>query len=322
MNARRKRGEETVARLRDWTEAQKAAERLAAQVLSAEGFVSIDPTHPLGGPDELKDLVCERDGFRWVAAVYFPNGDKSPGEVKKKFLEDAQGPPRHGADGLVFVTNQHLTLSEREGLTSAAGKLRVDLYHRERVAGILDRPANYGVRLEYLDIEMDKTEQLAYFSNVSEGMAELRDGVSTLITQVRNKDLDEEALGLTVSRLEDVLTPFGRTGTVSLMMTPLSRIEAVLDRLDRHDHGLSTLLGGSSVITCSGILSPLARIETVLDKLERPDSGIRQLLGGSPGLLFGAGTTLLDRIEGSIAECDHLLDRAEKLKKATSDLED
>ena len=51
------RTDETWHRLREWTAGSAAAERLAAQVLLADGYTSVDPSHPLGGPDGGKDLL-------------------------------------------------------------------------------------------------------------------------------------------------------------------------------------------------------------------------------------------------------------------------
>ena len=60
-NRRRLNGEETWYRLREWTKGQAPAERLGGNILYSEGFVSIDPSHPLGGPDGIKDLKCIKD---------------------------------------------------------------------------------------------------------------------------------------------------------------------------------------------------------------------------------------------------------------------
>ena len=54
---RRTDGDETWMRLQTWTKGQKPAERLAAHILSTEGYQSIDPSHPLGGRDGIKDIV-------------------------------------------------------------------------------------------------------------------------------------------------------------------------------------------------------------------------------------------------------------------------
>jgi hypothetical protein len=40
----------------------------------------------------------------------------------------------------------------------------VDIFHIERNVGILNSPSNYGVRLEFLDIEITVGEQLAFFA--------------------------------------------------------------------------------------------------------------------------------------------------------------
>jgi hypothetical protein len=66
------RWDETWHRLRDWTNGQAPSERLAAQILLSDGFVGLDPSHPLGGKDGTKDAIAHKDGKRWLMAVYFP----------------------------------------------------------------------------------------------------------------------------------------------------------------------------------------------------------------------------------------------------------
>jgi hypothetical protein len=34
----------------------------------------MDPSHPLGGQDGLKDLICNKEGKKYIVAVYFPRG--------------------------------------------------------------------------------------------------------------------------------------------------------------------------------------------------------------------------------------------------------
>ena len=46
--------------LHSWRFGQTQAERLCAGLLIVEGFTSVDPQCPLGGPDGLKDLVCQK----------------------------------------------------------------------------------------------------------------------------------------------------------------------------------------------------------------------------------------------------------------------
>jgi hypothetical protein len=143
------RSDETWHRLRDWTASSAQAERLAAQVLSDEGFTDIDPSHPLGGPDGGADALARRDGKRWVMAVYFPLGQQGFSEIKNKFVADSTGVERNKAEAFVFVTNQQLSRSERTTLEEAVG-FPVELFHLERVAHVLDRPNMQSVRQQYL----------------------------------------------------------------------------------------------------------------------------------------------------------------------------
>src|SRR5688572_29307504 len=107
--SRRGGGDETWFRLRDWTRGQKESERLAAKILHNEGYTNVDPTHPLGGQDGGKDIVCKKDGLTFIGGVYFPRGQQSLNDIKKKFAADLDAVTVHGANGFVFVTNQELT---------------------------------------------------------------------------------------------------------------------------------------------------------------------------------------------------------------------
>lgn len=162
MNRRQTEGSETWRRLLDWDRNQKASERLAAQLLRMEGFLSIDPSHPLGGPDGLKDIICSRNNKKWIAAVYFPRGTKNFKEVREKYEKDIKGLETNNAEGIAFFSNQEITLGERDELKEIVLPKEAEIYHLERISSLLDSPACYGIRLEYLDIEMTKDEQLAY----------------------------------------------------------------------------------------------------------------------------------------------------------------
>ncbi len=165
MARRRNEGSETWNRLLNWDRGQAASERLAGHILRSEGFGSLDPIHPLGGRDRLKDIVCFREGKKWVAAAYFPRSEKRFGAAKSKFTKDLAGVQKNKASGFVFVTNQPLSESSREKLKQSAQGTQVDIYHLERIVSILDSAPLYGVRLEFLDIEMTKDEQLAFFAH-------------------------------------------------------------------------------------------------------------------------------------------------------------
>lgn len=144
---------ETWHRLREWTDSSATSERLAAQILHHEAFKSIDPSHPLGGKDDGQDARCVYANESWSMAVYFPRGEKSFREIKAKFLSDVAKVKRSDAAGIAFVINQELRLSERGDLENLASPLKVELFHLERVAGILDRPEMESVRRQFLLIE-------------------------------------------------------------------------------------------------------------------------------------------------------------------------
>lgn len=168
MNRRQTAGGETWGRLLEWNRGQTPSERLVAQILRVEGYTAIDPSHPLGGKDGLKDLICKKDDKKFIAASYFPRGQQTKAKIEKKFKEDLEGVNKNNVNSIAFVTNQELLLSWRKALEELARPVNVDLFHLERLASILDSPQCYGLRLEFLDIEMTKEEQIAFMAAVSQ----------------------------------------------------------------------------------------------------------------------------------------------------------
>lgn len=157
---------ETEIRLAYWRSGPTQAEQLCAGVLRLEGFLNIEPQSPLGGADDGKDLLCDRGGLKWVGAVYFPPTEKTPAEVRAKFLHDLEGVARHARHGIVFMSNQRPTLDARNALVKEAADRGLEclIYDVERIRGVLDSPDGYGLRIAYLGIEMSRDEQLAYFA--------------------------------------------------------------------------------------------------------------------------------------------------------------
>jgi len=160
---RRKDGRETWNRLLNWDKGQTPSERLASLILTSQEYKNVDPSHPLGGQDGGKDVLVSKDELNLVAGVYFPRGQKSFKEIKEKFLEDFEGVEKNGADGIVFITNQEIRLSERTALINLGKGKPVEIYHLERISLILNSPENYGTRLEFLDIAMTKEEIIALY---------------------------------------------------------------------------------------------------------------------------------------------------------------
>jgi len=156
--ARMSEGKETWHRLLEWDRGQASAERLAAIILQNDGFQNVNPSHPLGGKDGLKDMVLSYGEKKWIGGVYFPRGQQSFKDIKAKFLHDINGTQTNHAQGFVFVTNQELRLFERKTLNEISS-IDVQIYHLERIASLLNSPPSYGVRMEFLDIEMTKEEQ-------------------------------------------------------------------------------------------------------------------------------------------------------------------
>jgi len=203
MSRRQTGGGETWRRLLEWDRGQAYSERLAAQILRVEGYQSIDPSHPLGGRDGLKDLVCEKDGIKFIGASYFPRGKQGYTRIEEKFKNDLGGVKHNSADGIAFVTNQEMTLSERENLISMAGSIKVDLFHLERIASILDSVKCYGLRLEFLDIEMNKEEQLAFMAIMSQSI----DNFNKFMSVISRSDILRKEWKTLIADQESVKSP-------------------------------------------------------------------------------------------------------------------
>ena len=135
-----------------WDKGQTASERFAGDILGVEGFQSIDPSHPLGGPDGLKDMALQKDGRRWIAASHFACGEKTFGKLKKKFADDFDGVAKNNAEGFVFITNQPLSITQRAKLEEIAAGTACEIYHLERLRLILDALRGVQIRQQYLGI--------------------------------------------------------------------------------------------------------------------------------------------------------------------------
>lgn len=177
-------GTETRRRLLDWEKTPAASERLAVLILGTEGYKSIDPTHPSGGPDNLRDAICIKDDVKWVVSVFFPHGTKPFSEIKRKFQRDVEGITKNETEGIVFVTNQKLTLAKRRELESLVNGAKTEIYHLERVASILDSPPCLGMRLDFLEIEMTKEEQLSFVSLMATALDEFQVRLQTILNVI------------------------------------------------------------------------------------------------------------------------------------------
>jgi fido (protein-threonine AMPylation protein) len=192
----------TTTILKAWDQQSTTAERLCADILRLNGFESIDPQQPRGGKDGGKDILCDKDGLTFVAACHFPHDPATFAKVKKKFSEDLDASTRYGRDGFIFMTNQHLSPTERTILEKLAGAVnkRALIMHREYLRVALDSPQGYGVRYRHLRVSMTPEEQFAYFSSTRDHMADAIADTARAIDRLATKIDRGAASNLTLLR--------------------------------------------------------------------------------------------------------------------------
>jgi fido (protein-threonine AMPylation protein) len=176
-----------------WREGNPNAERFCADILLIDGFNSVDPQSPLGGPDGLKDIVCEKNGWSYIGASYFATTQKTYASIKRKFVHDLDGVSANNADGIVFMTNQSLTPTQKKALKKIATNQNAKsiIYDNERIRAILDSPIGFSLRLKYLRIKMNKEEQLAFFAHQQSKISQLLSNQSNEIISALSKKIDD-----------------------------------------------------------------------------------------------------------------------------------
>jgi fido (protein-threonine AMPylation protein) len=176
-------GVQTELALHYWRLGQIVAERLCAGILRVSGYTDVEPQAPLGGPDGKKDILVRRNGKKYVAAAYFPPTASTFADITKKYESDLAGVQANGADGFIFMVNQHLTVGQRATLTALGNPMTDEIFNVERMRAVLDDPRGYGLRLEFLRIAMGPEEQVAFFNTVQQDQ----------IQRVLKNELEEEA---------------------------------------------------------------------------------------------------------------------------------
>lgn len=165
----------TEERLRTWLEGQAQRERLCAHLLPLLGpYSNVDPRRPKGGPDGSRDLQAVHNGQLpvWGAVGFRSNVNDGKDDKKwagKKFRDDLKAALAENPTlkGFVFLTNVDLTPAEQDGLKQHAkekGITHVDVFVRERLRLALDNVEGWGYRLQYLEIEMTREEQLTFIN--------------------------------------------------------------------------------------------------------------------------------------------------------------
>jgi len=77
--------------------------------------------------------------------------------------------------------------------------VELDLIHLERLSLILNSPPCYGIRLEFLDIEMTKEEQLAFLAARDVALAGLQADVKEVVNRLRQKEEDADTASKVVT---------------------------------------------------------------------------------------------------------------------------
>jgi fido (protein-threonine AMPylation protein) len=271
----------TEAALKAWRFGGTQSERLCATLLHSEGFKRVDPQCPLGGPDGIKDVLFELNGWRYVAACYFPTMEKHFKDVQKKFKDDFKGVVRNKARGIAFFTNQHLTPGERESMEQVAkdASASVRIYHVEAIRAILDSPRGYGMRLEYLRIPMKPEEQASFISQFGSDLSAAMDRHSDVLSSISKNVAEIHAA--VVSKTEDSFVHL--PARLAATMATRAMVAELVEASDKSDIKAKT-----SFITQQLDKDLLCYLHRSMfdDELQAEQSGILRSVGvwiGTPG---------------------------------------
>jgi hypothetical protein len=154
---------------------QVSREQMCLSLLQLDKrFSLVEPRRPKGGRDGGRDIQATYQGEHVAyGAVGFVNSanDGCPQKrvIKTKFVDDLKSALRAKPDLRVFVffTNIDLTPKEQDEYKHHAhsrGISTVEIFYRERIRIMLDNPRGLAIRFAYLDIELSRAEQAAFFN--------------------------------------------------------------------------------------------------------------------------------------------------------------
>lgn len=199
---------ETEYKLLNWRGDSLNAERMCADILIMQDFESIDPQSPLGGPDGTKDILCKKGGRTYLAAVYFAPLPKTFRSIKAKFQGDYKGVKKNKVDGIIFMTNQKLTPSNKKTLQAMATKDKANciIYDNEAIRGLLDSALGLPIRLSHLKIKLSKADQISFFSKQQNRLPQFFDTYSKGIISVLSAKIDEccDTKAIDKSKFDDI----------------------------------------------------------------------------------------------------------------------
>lgn len=205
----------------------------------------------------------------------------------------------NNVNGFAFITNQEINLSERRELTKLARQadVLIDLFHLERLSQILDYPTCYGIRLEFLDIEMTKEEQLAFIAARDSVIDQLKSQLERILTQLEKsgslKSIPVEEIREFKSVLDSVAgyDPFSdlfassllkRGGHIKDLHVPLAELkefERTLHRIVRVENAFSALMypGYITQPAVQDLKVPLSELKEYESTLDRIISKLREI---------------------------------------------
>jgi len=228
---------------------QVMRERLCLAAMPLIGpYTRERPRRPKGGPDGGHDIEAVHEGstVTW-GAVGFRNGGGNDKQARQdassKFKCDLERALEENPtlQAFVFFTNVDLTPKIVEQLkkkASAAGISIIDIVDLERLRHALDSPEGLIARLQYLDIPMSKTEQIALINKFG---SQLQAAVATRFDRVEQ----------TLSQMERFLD----------FQKPLYRLDAFIALKGQH---CSSEIGNQGVLLRIGGLQDLGKTVTCL----------------------------------------------------------
>jgi len=190
----------TEERLRSWlNNNQSKREQMCLALLPLLGpYSNLNPRRPQGGRDGARDIEALYQGSVevWVA-VGFQNDASGTTEHRRKaehkFKNDLQAALSQNDQlkGFVFMTNVDLTPTCKDALTQFArdkGLEIVEIYDFNILRHYLDSAEGLIARVQYLDLPMTPTEQVAlvsrYGSRLQSAVTERIDSVSEALERI------------------------------------------------------------------------------------------------------------------------------------------
>jgi predicted ATP-binding protein involved in virulence len=246
------RTDETWYRLLNWTYGLAAARQLAAQVLLDQGFTLLGPDHLLGGPDGGTDTLYVKDGQRWLMMLYFQQEQQSFDQIKTQFQNELASVAKIPANGIVFITNQELSRSERGELKQVCDFSLLDVFDLDRVATILDSPRMAQVRQQTLYVETIPANPISDSNESTATLAQIRQDVINFDRLARK---DFAAHGADWARsLNNLSVKLHEQGERDASLAANQRVVAIYENLAQqnfaaHGKGLAASLHNSALFS-------------------------------------------------------------------------